>query len=136
MLKPNFIVNTTSFELLRDEVGVGKVHELTPQDAALLAPHIVDHSETIYIACSGIDVAGTPGTLLSAGRQIAIEWSRQENNPQQNEPETNMYRYVFGLTSQGHCVGYEEFDFKSTPNNLQVGDHWMTFNDLCQRYLP
>ena len=135
MNKPNFIVNTISFELLRDEVGVGKVCELAPQDAALLAPHIADHSETLYVACSGIDVSGTSGTLLGPGRQVAIEWVRQENNPQPNEPETNMYRYVFGLTSQGRCVGYEESDFKSTPNNLQVGDHWMEFDEVCRRYL-
>lgn len=137
MTRPNFIADTLSFKLLRDEVGIGSIHELTPEDASLLAPHIESHPETLYIACSGLNIGGGEGCLLLPDEQkVAIEWVREERNPRTDEPETNMYRYVFGLTSQGHCVGYEEYDFLSTENNQQVGDHHMPLEELCNRYLP
>ena len=131
----NFTADTTSFELLRDEVGIGKVYELTSVDASLLATHIETHPETLYIACSGVDIGGDEGSLLLPDeRKVAIEWIREERKPRTNELETNMYRYIFGLTSQGQCIGYEEYDFRSTASNQQVGDHWMSLDELCNRY--
>ncbi len=135
MKSPNFIADTVSFELLCDEVGTGSVYELTPEDASLLAPHIASHPETLFIACSGVDIGGGQGNLLLAdGKAVAIEWVREERNPVSGEPETNMYRYLFGLTSEGSCVGYEEYDFHSTINNEQLGDHWMSLEELSNRY--
>ena len=78
---------------------------------------------------------GLDGSLILPGRRVAIEWVREERRPVAGELELNAYRYVFGLTAEGRCVGYEEWDFKSTADNLQVGDHWMTLEDLCERYL-
>jgi len=131
----NFSADITSFELLRDEVGIGAIHELTPEDASLLARHIETQCETLYIACSGVNIGGGEGSLLLPDEQkVAIEWIREEGKPQPKEPETNMYRFVFGLTTDGLCYGYKEYDFQSTPDNLQVGDHWMTLDEVCKRY--
>ena len=133
--KMRFTADPESFQLLRDDVGIGKVCELSFEDASLLAPHIESHPETIFVAASGVDLADYSGTMLLPERTVAIEWIRQENNPQRTELEANMYRYLFGMISDGTCCGYEIWDRESTPQNLQVGDHWMTLDNICSRYL-
>jgi len=134
MQKP-FIVNTESFELLRDEVSIGTIKSLSSSDASLVAKHLEHNPHTLYIASSGVNVAGTIGSVsLPQQQMIAIEWVRKEPHPQPTEPEYNMNRYLFGISDDGKCYGYQEWDYTSTPDNLQVGDHWMSFESVFQNY--
>ena len=67
---------------------------------------------------------------------MAVEWVRFETKPQATEPDINTYRYLFGLTSDGHCVGYDVTEPYSSPSTGQVADHWMTFDDVVKRHFP
>lgn len=131
-----FLADLTSFKLVANDVGIGKIYELSSQDASLLLPHIGSHPETLYVACSGVDISGSNGTLQAGSRGIAIEWAREETKPTANEPELNIYRYLFGVTADGRCLGCQEWEFVSTSDNQQVGDHWMDLNDFCKRFTP
>jgi hypothetical protein len=128
--RPNLVVDVDTFRLLQDEVGIGKIVELSSSDASLVAPHIQDHPETIYTACSGVCLTGQYGYFQAGERQIAIEWVRKESKPQPNEPECNTYRYLFGLTSNGKCMDYDVTQPESSPETGQVADHWITFDEV------
>ncbi len=134
--KPNFTADADSFRLLRDEVGIGRIVELSSSEASLVAPHIQGHPETIYTACSGVCLTGQQGCFQSGERQIAVEWVRKESKPQPKEPECNTYRYLFGLTSDGKCLGYDVTQPESSPTTGQVADHWTTFDDVVKRHFP
>lgn len=132
--KPNFTVDVDSFRLLRDEVGIGRIVELSPGEASLIAPHIEGHPETIYTACSGVNLAGQYGIFQAAERQLAIEWVRQESKPKLGEPECNTYRFLFGLTSEGKCLGYDVTKPEASATTGQVADHWITFDEVVKRH--
>lgn len=134
--KPNFIVDSTNFTLLKDEVGIGKIVELSAQDASLLAEHIAGHPHTLYAAASGVCLAGQFGVFQTGEHQVAIEWVRQETKPQPGEPECNTYRYIFGLTTSGECLGYEVTASKASDTTGQVADHWTTFEEAVKRHFP
>lgn len=136
MLKPNFIADADSFRLLRDEVGVGRIVELNPSEASLIAPHIQGHPETVYAACSGVCLTGRDCLFRSGEQQLAVEWVRKESNPQSGEPECNTYRYVFGITPKGQCFGYDVTEHKSSHTTGQVADHWISFDDVVKRHFP
>ncbi len=103
--KPNFVVDADSFRLLREDVGIGRIVELNPSDSSLIAPHIEHHPETIYAACSGVNLTGKHGVFQSGEQTLAVEWVRKESKPHPTEPECNAYRYIFGLTTNGECFG-------------------------------
>jgi hypothetical protein len=132
--KPNFFVDLTSFSLLKDEVGVGKIVELSKSDAGLLAPHIEGHPHTVYVAASGVSLGGQYGVFSKGEQQIAVEWVRQETRPRSCEPECNAYRYLFGLTPGGRCVGYEVTEIRASSVTGQVADHWTTIDEVVKRY--
>lgn len=134
--KPNFIVAPESFRLLRDKVDIGKIVELGAADSSLIAPHIQGHPETIYAACSGVDLTGQYGVFQAGERQLAVEWVRQEGNLQPTELECNTYRYIFGLTPNGNCFGYDVTKPLSSPSTGQVADHWITFDEVVRRHFP
>lgn len=137
MLKnPNFIVDAESFQLLRDEVGTGKIVELSPGESSLVAPHIAGHPDTIYAAASGVDLSGQYGVFRAGDTQIAIEWVRRESRPQPEEPECNAYRYLFGLTPDGKCVGYDVTKPESSALSGQVSDHWTSLDEVVKRHFP
>lgn len=133
-MKPNFCVDVQSFRLVQNEVDIGEVVELPSSDAGLLAPHINGHPDTIYIACSGLNLAAEVGVLQNGSDAVAIEWVRQEAKPKPSEPETNTYRYVFGLSPDGKCVGYDVTQPYSGSDSAQVADHWMDFDDVYKRH--
>jgi hypothetical protein len=134
--RPNFIVDPINFTLLKDEVGIGRIVELSAEDASLLAEHIAEHPHTVYAAASGVCLAGQYGVFRRGERQVAIEWVRQETKPQPGEPECNTYRYLFGLTENGKCLGYEVTDSKASDITGQVADHWTTFEEAVKRHFP
>lgn len=134
--KPNFTVDADSFRLLRDEVGMGKIVELSPSDASLVAPHIQEHPETLYTACSGVCPTEQHGMLQIGDRHLAVEWVRKESRPKANEPECNTYRYLFGLTTDGKCYGYDVTQPESSPQSGQVADHWIAFDEVVDRHFP
>jgi hypothetical protein len=136
IMKPQFIVDVESFQLVQADVGIGRIVELDSADAGLLAKHVDGHPDTIYLASSGVQVSGNVGLFVAGTRQVAIEWVRQEKRPKLNEPEINTYRYVFGLTNDGRCVGYDVTEPFASPNSGQVADHWTTFNDVIERHFP
>jgi len=134
--KPNFVVDVDSFRLLRDEVGIGRIVELSPAESSLIAPHIQGHPETIYTACSGVNLTGQHGIFQAGEQQLAIEWVRKETKPQQDEPECNTYRYLFGLTPNGECNGYDVTEQKASSTTGQVADHWIEFDEVVKRHFP
>jgi hypothetical protein len=134
--KPNFTVDADSFQVLRDDIGMGRIVELGPNESSLVAPHIAGHPETIYAAASGVQLSNQYGVFRSGDTQIAVEWIRQETRPMPKEPECNAYRYLFGLTSDGKCVGVEVTEPKSSDLSGQVADHWTTFDDVVKRHFP
>lgn len=134
--KPNFTVDADSFRLLRDEVGIGKIVELSSSESSLVAPHIQGHPETIYTACSGVCLTGQQGLFQVGEQQLAVEWVRKESKPQPGEPECNSYRYLFGLTPDGKCLGYDVTRPESSPQTGQVADHWTTFDEVVKRHFP
>lgn len=81
-------------------------------------------------------VTGQYGYFQAGERQIAVEWVRKESKPQPNEPECNTYRYLFGLTSNGKCMGYDVTQPESSPETGQVADHWITFDEVVKRHFP
>lgn len=135
MNKPNFIVDPESLQLLKDEVGIGKIVELDPEDAGMVAGHIPVHPDTVYIAASGVPVGNDYGAFNHEQSLLAIEWVRQELNPKANEPECNNYRYVFGLSADNNmCIGLDVTKPESNPKTQQVGDHWCDFDGLFNRH--
>lgn len=132
--KPNFVVDADCFRLLREDVGIGRIVELSPSESSLIAPHIEHHPDTIYAACSGVNLTGQDGIFRSGEQQLAVEWVRKESKPQLDEPECNAYRYLFGLTLGGDCFGYDVTEQKSNPSTGQVADHWTTFDDAVKRH--
>ena len=68
-MKLNFIVDADSFRLLQDEIGIGRIVELPPSDASLVAPHIKGHPETVYAAASGVNVSNTYGLFQEGEMQ-------------------------------------------------------------------
>ena len=134
--KPNFTVDADSFQLLRDEVGTGRIVELNPSESSLVAPHIAGHPETIYAAASGVALSSQYGVFRHGDTQVAIEWVRRESRPQPTEPECNTYRYLFGITSDGRCVGYEVTEPESSASSGQVADHWTNFDEVVNRHFP
>lgn len=131
--KPNFIIDAENFQLVREEVGIGKIKELPNEDASLLAPHIDGHPDTLYVASSGVNLAGDFGVFDSGQQQVAVEWVRHETKPKSDEPECNTYRYLFGLTSDSTCIG---IDVTKKPETGQVAKHWTTFDDAVRRHFP
>ena len=110
------------------------IHELTPEDASLVAQHLKSQPETVYIAASGVNISNESASMNLYGRCVAIEWIREESRPKAGEPECNTYRYLFGLTANGECFGYDVTEPESSPSNQQVGDHWTTLDEICKRY--
>lgn len=134
--KPNFTVDADSFRLLRDEIGSGRIVELDPSESSLVAPHIAGHPETVYAAASGVALSSQYGVFRTGDTQVAVEWIRHETRPQPKEPECNTYRYLFGVTNDGRCVGVEVTEPKSSDKSGQVADHWTTFDDVVKRHFP
>ena len=120
MRKINFKADVESFQLLRDDVGIGKIFELKPEDAALLAPHIQSNLDTLYVASSGVNISGASGSLAISGQVIAIEWARLETHQKAKEPEVNVYRYLFGTAADGTCIGYEVTKSYASADNQQA----------------
>jgi len=129
-----FVVDADSFQLMRDEVGVGEIKRLTESDASLLAPHLGSHQDTLFIASSGVFIPEYDCYFKSEEQQVAVEWTRFESNPRPNERECNTYRYIFGKTPEGKCRGYQVTEPTSSPSTGQVADHHMDFDPLFQRY--
>lgn len=134
--KPNFTVDADSFQVLRDDVGTGRIVELGPSESSLVAPHIAGHPETVYAAASGVALSEQYGVFRSGENQFAVEWIRHETRPQTKEPECNAYRYLFGLTNDGRCVGLDVTESKSSAATGQVADHWTTFDEVVKRHFP
>jgi len=135
-LRDGFTVDVDSFRLLQDEVGIGKIVELSPADASLIAPYIQKHPETLYTACSGVCLTGQHGVFQHGERQLAVEWVRTESKPKLNEPDCNVYRYLFGVTTNGQCLGFDVTKRESSPTTGQVADHWSTIDEVVKRYCP
>ena len=133
MNKQHFTIDAENFQLVRGDVGIGKIKELPDEDAGLLAPHIDGHLDTLYVASSGVNLAGEIGVFDSGQQQVAIEWVRHETKPRPGEPECNTYRFLFGLTKEGRCIG---LDVTQRPVKGQVADHWTTFDDAVRRHFP
>ena len=132
--QPNFIVDIESFRLIQDEVGIGRIVALSDDDSSLITPHIQGHPETLYTACSGVALSAQHGNFRADGGLVAIEWVRLESKPQPNEPECNAYRYLFGLTADGKCYGYDVTRPTASPFTGQVADHWTTFDEVWNRH--
>jgi hypothetical protein len=136
--KPNFKGDPENFRIFREDVGSGFVRDILPSDASMLAPYLGSHPETVHIAGSGIPP--TQAFDFKAGEpQVALEWVRREPNPKTalNEPDINVNRFVFGLTTDGKSFhGYDVTEEKPGVSKEQVGDHWMDFYDAAVRYPP
>ncbi len=134
-MKPNITVDAVNYTLLRGAVGIGKIVELPPEDAGLLAQHIPIHPDTIYAACSGVPVREEQGLFRKGDIVVAIEWVRHETKPVPGEPECNLYRYVFVLSTDGtKCIGFEVTRRKGNDGSDQVGDHWTEFDEVFNRH--
>lgn len=129
-----FVVDADCCELLIDEVGTAQIVELSVGDASLVAPFIDGSPDTVYAAASGVALSPQHGVFKSGGRQLAIEWVREEPSPSQNEPECNAYRYLFGETPDGRCVGVQVT--RKHSGHGQVADHWTAFDDVTRRHFP
>jgi hypothetical protein len=88
--KPSFTLDADLFQVLRDEIGTGRIVELGPNESSLVAPHIAEHPETIYAAVSCVALSDQYGVFRSGDIQIAVEWIRHETRPQPKEPECNV----------------------------------------------
>ena len=132
------IIDLENFSILRDELGVGRIKELSAEDAGLLAAHIGQYAETVYVAASGFPFSGEESLFKYGETCIGIEWVRRETNRRPNEPELNSYRYVFGYSpSDNQCWGYDvteydPVDSHSNPIPGQVLDHWIDLERLVQ----
>lgn len=137
-MKPSYRHPPTILEQALRRISYGKVIELTPAEAALLAPHIETHQHTYRVAASGLPPQSFD--LLGGSPTVAIEWIREEPNPQKNEPPLNVNRYLFGLTPDGsECVGYDvtEKIGQKKPVPGTVFPHWPTdFEELWERHFP
>ena len=134
--RPNFVVDMDSFRLLRDDIGIGSIREISPADAGLLAPDLGTHHETIYIATSGVNIDAYSGWFQSGEQQLAVEWVRREGRLKANEPECNAHRYIFGITPGETCHGYAVTELSASPSTGQVGDHWIELDEVIRRYIP
>jgi len=137
-LKPRPIVaDADSFRLLRDDVGIGEIRELSPDDASLVAHHLGTHAETFYLAASGVALDTYPSTFRKGQQALAIEWVRREPHPQEDEPELNTNRFLFGLTpDEKHCFGYDVTEKRPNVSKEQVFNHWTTLEELIARLPP
>jgi|LNFM01.1.fsa_nt_gb hypothetical protein len=129
-----FDVDAESFSLVRAEVGFGVIRELRPPDAGLLARHLGNHPETLAMPCSGVCPPSDLGPFRAGEPLVAVEWVREERKPIAGEPECNAYRYLFGMTRDGTCRGYEVTVEKGGPTTGQVADHWMDLNTTAKRF--
>jgi hypothetical protein len=133
--RPNIVADADIFRLLCDNVDIGVIRELSPSDASLIAPHIGSNNETLFVACSGVNINSYPNTFRTGERQLAIEWVRREPNPVPGEPELNVNRFIFGLTQTGECHGYDVTEKAPGVSREQVADHWTTLNNIIAAYL-
>lgn len=132
--RPNFVVKSTiNLELVSSVASDAEIKELPLADASLLAPHIEGHPDSLWVAYSGVQLAGTHGIFDHNHKQVALEWVRHETNPESGEPNTNIYRYIFGWTSDGRAIG---LDVTKKPSKGQVADHWEDFDDVLTKHFP
>jgi hypothetical protein len=133
-----YVLDPVNFRIVRDEIGIGRVVELSPLDASLLAPHIGSNYETVFISTSGCSVHEYSGVFQSSEGSVAIEWVRRETKPKSHkgkpEPEINAHRYIFGIGPDGKCHGYEVTELKPDVSKVQIGNHWMTLNQMIDKY--
>lgn len=130
---PNFKVNTTDLELVLSAASDTEIRELSLADASLLARHIEGHFESLWVAYSGVQLAGTHGVFDHNKQQVAIEWVRHETHPQSAEPNTNVYRSIFGWTKAGKAIG---IDVTTKPNQGAVANHWEVFESVFNKHFP
>lgn len=137
-MKPNFTHDATALDQVLGLTGFGKVVELKPSEASVLAPHVAKHQHTHSIAASGLP----PQTfdLFGSGPTVGLEWVRKEANPKPGEPSLNVNRYLFGLSPDGtKCLGYEvtEKDHQPDPVPGTVFPHWpQDFEALWKLHFP
>jgi hypothetical protein len=138
MKKPDYIIDPNQFKILQDSIGIGEIVELSNEEVSKLANHIPGHPETIYTACSGYCLANSSGFFDAGTEMVAIEWVRHETTPSEasNEPEINTYRYLFGITKDGHCMGYNVTAWEAAEGTGQVADHWCEFDQVTKRHFP
>lgn len=118
-----FDVDAESFSLVQAEVGFWVIRELRPQDAGLLARHLGSHPETLTVPCSGVCPSSDLGPFEAGESLMAFEWAREERKPVAGEPEYNAYSYLFRITREGECRGYEVTGNRGGPATRQVADH-------------
>jgi hypothetical protein len=98
----------------------------------LLAPHIEGHPDSLWVAYSGVQLAGTHG-IFDHKPQVAIEWVRHETKPQSGEPNTNVHRSIFGWTKDGRAIG---LDVTHRPSQGRVAEHWEDFDSVFKKHFP
>lgn len=137
-MKPNFERDPADLDRVLTWTGYGKVVELSPTQAAVLATHIAAHTHTQSVAASGLP----PQTfsLFGNGPTVGVEWIRREPNPKATEPPLNVNRYLFGLSPDGQkCWGFEvtEKDGQLDPVPGTVFPHWpKDFGKLWACHFP
>jgi len=67
----------------------------------------------------------------SGANQVAVEWIRNETRPQANEPKCNAYRYLFGLTPEGRCVGLDVTEPTSSDATSGPRSKWRRLKIHC-----
>ena len=73
-------IDEEHFRLLSDSVSSGVIHELTQTDAGLLGEHFTKHSNTIFIAISGITAKSNWYPFQSGESLLAVERIREKQS--------------------------------------------------------
>ena len=132
-------VDPETFELFRDELSIGKIAEISKEDATLLSPHFGNVSDSFCIAASGISLSGYDyGVFRGTETGFALEWGRKSNESSfQDEvsKDIKINRYLFAICeADGKVRGFDVTERNANAVTGQVGDHHDNYLKLFPKY--
>jgi hypothetical protein len=133
------VISEETFELMLDASPVGRITQLSAEDAGLLAPHFSDHPDTICLASSGVLLdAYNYGVFGPDQTLFALEWVRGPGEsafPERSNKDCKVNRYVFGVRKIDQTIcGYDVTERFSNDFTAQVGDHHAVSSELFEKY--
>ncbi len=135
------MVDPDNYELIKDEVKVGKITELSVDDASLVLPHLECDMDCASVMTSGIVLSSDSynyGVYGQDQKLYALEVVRIPENggfPTGSKNDSKVNRYVIGISEKDRQIkAYDVTERYSNPITDQVGNHHDTFESLFHKY--